>query len=90
METKTETVEDQGFFEEFILDMVYNEKPTCLGTRRCGNPDGRELGFYGRREFAITEPITLDKGHRQVTYKASKEKPIFVRTMLQRFEGELK
>lgn len=78
------------FFEEFLIheEGVW---PKCLGIRLVDeNPENRTLGFDGRREFALTQPITLKKGHREVTYKASQKKPLHVRTMLQRLEGELK
>lgn len=48
---------------------------------------GRTLGVYGLRKFAVTENITLQKGHRSVTYKASVKRPLLVSTMLQKLEG---
>ena len=75
------------FFEEFLIHDG-DKFPKCLGIRLVeANADNRTLGFYGKREFAITEPITLRKGHREVTYRASDKRPLKVRTMLQKLEG---
>ena len=66
--------------------------PKTLGVRQLPlelpeDQQGRILGVQGRRDFDLTENVTLHKGHRQVTYKASSKKPIRVSTMLQKLEG---
>ncbi len=77
----------ERFFEEFLI-CDGDKYPKCLGVLDLeSNSDNRVLGYYGKREFAITEPITLRKGHREVTYRASVKRPLLVRTMLQRLEG---
>lgn len=80
-----------GYFEEFIAKRE-GCTPKTLGVRQFDltlpeSQQGRLLGVRGWREFDVTETITLQKGHRQVTYKASIKKPIRVATMLQKLEG---
>ena len=70
------------YFEEFILNREVGW-PRQMGCRVVeANPENRELGSVGRRDEILTQPITLTKGVRIVTYKASPQKPLKVTTML--------
>ena len=85
--------EHLGYFEEFLLLLPNGCLPKGMGSRIFPielprDQNGRKLGFAGRREFTVTETIILNKGHRQVAYKASQQKPLQVSTMLQRMEGK--
>lgn len=80
-----------GYFEEFMLSREGCD-PKGIGCRLLPlqlpeDQSGRVLGVYGRREFKLTETIVLQKGHREVTYKASVKHPLLVSTMLQKMEG---
>jgi hypothetical protein len=63
--------EHHGYLEE-VQEMETNR---YLGTRKIELPD-RECGAAGEIEHEFTEPFTLRKGFKDVTYKASKEKPV--------------
>ncbi len=81
-----------GYFEEFLLDRGDAVWPKGLGAliypvQLPPEQQGRKLGYAGKRVFVVTEPITLHKGHKVVTYKASPKKPLKVSTQLQRLEG---
>ena len=73
-----------GFFEELI---TVSEPIRCLGTRRVPYEQGRKLGADGMREITITENFTLQRGHKEVAYKASPKKPLVVKTMVQMLNG---
>ena len=73
-----------GFFEEL---MTVEEPRKCLGTRRVPYEPGRKLGSGGMREVTITENFILNRGHKQVPYKASQKKPLVVITMMQMLNG---
>lgn len=80
-----------GYFEEFVL-LHPDGTAKGIGSRILPvelppEHQGRTLGAYGRRDFEVTETITLSKGHRQVTYKASTKKPLKVCTFLSKLEG---
>jgi hypothetical protein len=80
-----------GYFEEF-LRLREGCTPQGMGVLELPlelpeSQRDRVLGVYGRREFEVKETITLQKGHRQVTYKASAKRPLRVSTMLQKLEG---
>lgn len=80
-----------GYFEEYLL-LREGCKPKGMGVKQLPlelpkDQQGRTLGVYGLRKFEVKENITLQKGHRQVTYKASAKRPLFVSTMLQKLEG---
>ncbi len=86
------TFEHIGYFEEFLLVRPQGTAKG-LGSRNYSThlpqeQQGRTLGAYGRRDFEVVEPITLNKGHRQVTYKASVRKPLRVFTFLNKLEGK--
>lgn len=77
------------FFEEFLRASEGLNAPKHMGIRRVeSNPDDRPLCHAGKREFVLTEPITLQKGHKTVVYKASPKKPLRVITFLEIFHGE--
>ena len=88
------TIRDHlGYFEEFLLLFPYGMMPKGMGSKHYPvdlpvEQQGRPLGHAGTRKFVVTETITLQKGHREVTYRASPKKPLNVQTMLQRMEGK--
>lgn len=59
-----------GFWEE-LIDL---DTGKLLGTRPVAALD-RQMGQAGRRDFEITEPIEIQKGHRLTMLKASPAKP---------------
>lgn len=79
-----------GFFEELILKGgggAYGYK--LLGTRRIPRLT-RLPGSDGRITVILTEPVALDKGHKTVRVKASKEHPLECFSMLQIICGKAK
>lgn len=82
--------EVHGFFEELILKNAggaYGYQ--LLGTRRIPRLT-RLPGSDGRITVFITESLTLDKGHKTVQVKASKERPLECFSMLQIICGRSK
>jgi len=84
--------EHLGYFEEFLEVRGDGSWPRGMGAKIYGvslpaDQVGRPLGHAGRRETVLVEDVKLSKGHRTVTYRASRTKPIRVTTMLQRTEG---
>ena len=73
-----------GYFEEF-MDAEWNK---YLGSRPISQPD-RLLGAPGRIEYVLKEPITLQKGMKTYTLKASPRRPVRVSAMLQIICGKL-
>lgn len=65
-----------GFFE----DIVEVATGRVLGTRKCNEQPGREMGQAGAREETLVESVTLDRGHKTFLVKASPDKPVLVRT----------
>jgi hypothetical protein len=73
-----------GFFEELIT----TEEPIkCLGVRIVEFEPGRKLGADGMRTITITKDVELQRGHKTATFKASPEKPLVVKTMVQMLNG---
>lgn len=68
----------KGYFEE----LYEYEKAEFLGTRRVEFPN-RALGSPGTIDISITEPVTLRRGAKEVTFKASPKKPLKCRSTLQ-------
>lgn len=63
---------------EFFGEYMDAETGKCRGIvtmNRFADPD-REIGFNGNREFTITEPMEIQRGHKLVMIKASKKKPV--------------
>lgn len=63
-------------YSEYLAVPMPDGGEKLLGMRRIEKPEGREFGVYGRREYTLTEPLTLQKGYKQVTIKATPQKPI--------------
>jgi len=83
---KGTTMTNETYFEEFIAE---GPPVRAMGVRlQQGNPEGRRLASDGRRMVELTEPVTLVKGVRQVTYRASAARPLRAWTMLWRLEGK--
>lgn len=74
----------QGYFEE----LYEYERPEFLGTRRVDWPD-RPLGSPGTIDIVITEDITVKRGAKERTYKASSKKPLKCRATLQMLCGRV-
>lgn len=81
-----QTFEHLGHFEEVFCQTTGR----MLGTRVVPDPGDRKLGYAGTMEdILVTAPLTLTRGHKTVTFPASPEKPLKVRTMLQVICGRL-
>lgn len=74
-----------GFTEE----LVECKTNRLLGSRKITEPT-RPLGSKGMIEFDLTEPTVLNKGHKEVTVKASPKKPVRVFGMIQIVCGRVK
>jgi len=74
-----------GFYEE-LLDSDTNK---VYGYRLVAEPD-RPLGSAGRKEYTLTHPITVRRGPKEIVIKATAQKPVRVRGMLQVLCGRAK
>ena len=73
-----------GYFED-VWDAKTNK---IIGTRRVENPDlSRGFGVVSERQITITEPLTIQKGHKDFTIKASAARPVVLKTYLQKLCG---
>lgn len=83
---KHDTFEHLGWYE----DLQENRHPfRLLGSRRVENPTGRKCGYDGQQVYSLTETVVLKKGHKEVTVKASPQRPVEVRTTLQILCGRI-
>jgi hypothetical protein len=79
----------EGFFEEYID--VSTERKQCLGWRKLDVEEApRALGSDGAIERTLTAPITLTHGAKQVLVKASPQRPVHVKCMVQVLCGKQK
>ena len=63
-----------SYYEELTAT---HEGGKMLGTRTVPClPPGRKAGYGDRQEIHLTEPTVLMKGYRQVSVRASVEKPV--------------
>lgn len=83
METEAPEFEHLGFFEELSEAGTHR----FLGTRIVATQD-RPLGYAGRKAFTVTEPLTLTRGNKTKTFRASAKKPLHVVAMLQTLCGK--
>lgn len=74
-----------GFFEE-LQDANTNK---VYGYRLVAQPD-RPMGSAGRKEYILTQNITVRRGPKEVVIKATAQKPVRVRGMLQVLCGRAK
>lgn len=74
MNTPSNIFEVHGFFE--ILVARHGPAVRTLGTRAIPDPAPRPLGVDGLRSYVLTAPLTVQRGHKTVTLKASPAKPI--------------
>ena len=75
------------YFEEFIQ---MEPEIKGLGVRPVQEAGVRKLGVDGAQDATFTQPITLHRGHKLVTIRASLNRPLRVRTMLQKLEGKIR
>ena len=75
-----------GFFEEY----ADAETGYCYGTRRIEGLPDRPMGYAGRREFTITENMTVKRGPKDYVIKASPKAPRRIAAMLQALCGRTK
>ena len=77
----SDTFEVHGYYEE--LTVRIGERIKFLGTRDIDDPSPRQLGIAGAVEYRFEQDLELDRGHKRVTVRASKEKPIRARGVAQ-------
>lgn len=75
------------YFTEELHNIETNQH---LGFRRLEGLPTRPIGSPGRLKFLLTEPVTLQRGHKQVTIKASTKRPIYVEGMILSVGGKSK
>jgi hypothetical protein len=82
-----------AFVEELVMQTVPGESSfgwKMLGTRRLPGLPDRPIGSPGLKMVTITETVTLQNGHKTVTYRASKKKPLYCQAMIQPICGKFK
>lgn len=77
--------EVHGFYEE-LYDI---ERHRPLGDRMVQTID-RPLGSDGRKEIVLTETVTLKKGFKTITVKATPQRPVRCYSMFQLLCGKVK
>src|SRR5260370_40564009 len=65
----------------FYRELIDVATGKCLGTQELGEGEvaaqrDRFVGFYGGRELSLSEPLSIQRGHREVVGCASKGKPL--------------
>jgi len=87
--------EVEGYFEE-VWDAACFPS-VCLGTLRVPahkveavRQSGRRYGAEGRVDLTITEPLTIQRGHKESVIKASPKHPRKLFTQLQPVCGRIK
>lgn len=81
------------FVEELVMQQVPGESAfgwKMLGTRRLPGLPDRPIGSPGTKMVTITETVTLQNGHKTVTYKATKKKPLICQATIQPICGRFK
>jgi hypothetical protein len=71
------TFETLGWYEE-VLDL----SGRTIGTRNVKRQQGRACGHSGMQEVTLTDPVTLQRGHKTYVLQASAAKPVKVLTIL--------
>jgi hypothetical protein len=66
--------EVHGYYEDIVIRI--GDRAKLIGTRPIPKPNSRPLGVDGATEYTITEPLTLNVGFKQKTFRASIERPI--------------
>jgi hypothetical protein len=66
-----------AFFRELIDTTSFK----CYGTQQLDEAEVQQalerfVGFYGRAERTFTAPFDIQRGHKIVTFSASKRKPL--------------
>jgi hypothetical protein len=74
------------FFEEFV-QLMPDGQAKGLGVRVVEATEGRLLGAAGARRFTLKQSVVLMRCFKQVTIRASEERPMEIVTTLQRLEG---
>src|SRR5260370_28079432 len=65
----------------FYRELIDVATGKCLGTQELGEGEvlaqrDRFVGFCGARELFLSEPLSIQRGHREVVVRASKAKPL--------------
>ncbi len=71
---------------EFFVDYVDTETRKCYGIRNLTLSEidlTRPCGAWGARTVTLTEPILIQRGHREMVLMATKRKPVSVTETLQ-------
>lgn len=71
------------FFEEYYVQQISGEWKAVGVIPLSELPAGRKLGWEGKREFTLTENLTVQRCFREQAIKASPKKPVKVRAMVQ-------
>jgi hypothetical protein len=61
----------------FYRELIDVASSKCLGTQELSEEQAaaqrdRFVGFYGARELFLSEPLSIQRGHREVVVRASK------------------
>jgi hypothetical protein len=65
----------------FYRELIDVATSKCLGTQELSEGEvvsqrDRFVGFYGGRELFLSEPLSIQRGHREGVVRASKTKPL--------------
>lgn len=79
-----------GFIEELVVSSGSAFGWKMIGTRRLPGLPDRPIGSPGTKMVTITETVTLQNGHKSVTYRASKKNPLVCQATIQPICGRFK
>lgn len=79
-----------GFVEELVMATGTAYGWQMLGTRRLPGLPDRPIGSPGTIMVTITETQVLQSGHKTVTVRASKQKPVVCQATIQPICGKSK
>jgi hypothetical protein len=65
----------------FYRELIHVASNKCLGTQELSEREvlaqrDRFVGFYGARELFLCDPLSIQRGHREVVVRASKAQPL--------------
>jgi hypothetical protein len=66
---------------QFFRELIDTSSFKCYGIQHLSEQEAlqaaeRFVGYYGRQEHVFTAPFDVQRGHRLVTVKASRQKPV--------------